>query len=251
MRLRVTEPEFSRVTANLGKDIAKQLVESSRRSRPRWRELFEDYRQAIDELSIAARSRKTLSHPLVQEFIIEWARNIHWRICDSRCIDAIGIEVPLDHVERLKASGGVEAFCLLLGDLGELCSASLGSNNHNREFGLIWNCPAWLKLASHDQFQSSFERQVTNVVQHEMAHFKYPTNNHRSETLAHCRGIASLLSLGEVPKSLKELHEIVGQKYPEISNNDEMKTLVLDGDQATWRLIRLWLHVFHEHFGSP
>src|SRR5260370_17878260 len=110
MKLRVREPEFSRVTANLGKDIAKQLIESSRRSRPRWRELFEHFRQAIDELSIAARSRKTLSHPLVREFIIEWARNVHWRICDSGCIDAIGIEVPSDHVERLKAPAGLEAF---------------------------------------------------------------------------------------------------------------------------------------------
>lgn len=243
MKINAKEPEFSLATIILGDDIAEQLIESSRRSRPKWMELFEKYRNAIPGVMLAAQARHTVHHPLVSEFMLEWAHNITWGLCPSGCPDAIGVNVPHIHLKRLAAGGGVEAFSLLLGDLGGFCSATLGNNNHNREFGLILNCPALLELASRDEFQSSFERQLTMIIQHEMAHFRHQTGGSRSETHAHCRGIAAVLSCDKPLRSLEEFHAIIYQEYPEIAHNDEMKSLVLD-DRAPWRLVRLWLHLF-------
>jgi hypothetical protein len=157
------------------------------------------------------------------------------------------VNVPPIHVERLAAFGGVEAFSLMLGDLAGFCRASLGNNDHNREFGLILNCPAWLELASHDELQSSFERQLKMTIQHEMAHFRHQNAGIRSETHAHCRGIASVLSRDRPPTSIEEFHAIVHQDYPEIARNDEMRSLVLDQGQTPWRLVRLWLRLFRKH----
>lgn len=244
MKINAKEPGFSRSTILLGDDITCQLIESSRRSRPKWRQLFEKRRSGIRDLMLAARSRHTVHHPLVRGFVVEWARNISWGICPSGCANAIAVSVPSIHLTRLATTGGIEAFYFFLGDLADFCSASLGNNNHNREFGLILNCPAWLELASREEFKASFERQIAHVVQHEMAHFRHQGRGARSETHAHCRGIASVLPRDIPPKSIEEFHAIVAQEYPEIAHNDEIKQLVLDRGQTTWRLVRLWLYLF-------
>jgi len=179
--------------------------------------------------------------------MLEWARNTTWGICDSGCRDAFGVKVPAIHLERLAEFGGVEAFCLMIGDHADFCSASLGNNDHNREFGLIINCPAWIELASHEEFQWSFDRQIHIVVQHEMAHFRHQNGGPRSETHAHCRGIASALHRDQNPSSREEFVAVVQRGYQEISSNDEMRRLVLDNGQASWRLVRLWLYLFRKH----
>jgi hypothetical protein len=131
----------------------------------------------------------------------------------------------------------------MLGDRADFCSASLGNNDHNREFGLIVNCPAWIELASHEEFQWSFDRQMHMVIQHEMAHFRYQNGGERSEIHAHCRGVASALWRDQAPTSQEEFVAIVQNDYQEISRNDEIRRLVLNG-QTSWRLVRRWLHLF-------
>ncbi len=182
MRLNPKEPNFTASTILLGEEIAQQLIESARRARPKWVELFQEHAGAIPQLKVAAQSRlPTFHHRLVSEFILEWARNTTWGVCDSGCSDAIGVNVPSIHLERLAEFGGVEAFSFMLGDRADFCSASLGNNDHNREFGLIVNCPTWIELASHEEFQWSFDRQMHMVIQHEMAHFRYQNGGERSE----------------------------------------------------------------------
>jgi hypothetical protein len=181
--------------------------------------------------------------PLVREFVVEWARNMEWGIRPSLCVDALEINVPSHHIMRLHSLGDVESFSILLGDLGEFCSASLGNNSHDRNFGLILNCPAWLRVASRPEFQGTFERQLVEVVQHEMAHFKYQIKNTRSEILAHCRGIAAMLSLS-VPSPSGNLRELIVSDYPELATNPEIQQFILEGCESNWRLIRIWLQIF-------
>jgi hypothetical protein len=248
MKLYPKEPEFSVSTILLGESIAEQLIESSRRCRPKWSELFQEHRSAIPELTLAVRSKShTIHHPLVSGFMLEWARNATWGTCPSEYRDAIGVNVPSIHLERLAAFGGIEAFSFMLGDLADFCSASLGHNDHNREFGLILNCPAWLELASHEEFQSSLSRQIQMVVQHEMAHFRHQNDGIRSETHAHCRGISSVLCREKPPTSIEQFIAIIHEQFPEITDNDEVRNLVLDKGQTPWRLVRLWLHLFRKH----
>jgi hypothetical protein len=245
MKIIAKEPEFAKSTILLGSEIAQQLIESSRRSRPKWTELFQKYQNTLPDLvRISKLGKHIVHHPLVREFILEWARNISWGICSSGCVDAIGVKVPSIHLTRLADTGGVEALEFLLGDLADFCSASLGNNKHNRQFGLIINCPAWLELASRSEYQSCFERQLEMVIHHEMAHFKYQGSGIRSETHAHCRGIAAILPRDKPPKSIEEFREMIGQEYPEIVHNEEMRSLVFDQGQTTWRLVRMWLHLF-------
>jgi hypothetical protein len=105
MRLNPKEPNFTASTILLGEEIAQQLIESARRSRPKWVELFQEHAGAIPQLKVAAQSRlPTFHHPLVSEFILEWARNTTWGVCDSGCSDAIGVNVPSIHIERLAES---------------------------------------------------------------------------------------------------------------------------------------------------
>jgi len=159
----------------------------------------------------------------------------------SRCVDALEINVPSHHTERLYSLGGVESFSLLLGDLGDFCSASLGNNTPDRKFGLILNCPAWLRVASRAEFQWTFDRQLVEVVQHEMAHFKYHEKGPRAEIHAHCRGIAAMLSVNP-PPVIENLREVI-RDYPELANNPEIEEIVLDGAAAKLRLVRMWMHV--------
>lgn len=242
MRIFPKEPEFSHWTLILGSEIAKHLIEASRRARPKWAELFREYGDTVPELMIAARARRTYHHPLVRGFMVEWARKIAWGICPSGCRDAIGVDVPTIHIGRLKSSGGIEDFSILLGDTGSFTCASLGNNDHNREFGLIINCPAWLELGGRDDLQSLFERQLTRVIHHEMAHFRYQSSDDRAETHAHCRALASVLPSRNPPQSLEQFHALIASEYPEVNHNDEMQHLVLGGGQVTWRLVRRWLY---------
>ncbi|HYR22532.1 MAG TPA: hypothetical protein VEP30_06385 [Chthoniobacterales bacterium] len=79
IKLRVKEPEFSRATASLGQAIAHQLIDAAGRSRMAWNVLFAGRKQEIEELAAeAAAPRKTISNPLVKNFILEWAGNIQW-----------------------------------------------------------------------------------------------------------------------------------------------------------------------------
>jgi hypothetical protein len=246
MKLHTKEPQFLASTIFLGDDIAKQLIEGSRRARPKWVELFQEHREAIPELMHSIRSKlHTIHHPLVGAFIIEWARNIPWGICPSECSNAISINIPSFHLERLARYGGVDSFIIMLGDLANFCCASLGNNDH--EFGLILNCPAWLQLASHQEFQSSFEQQIEMVVQHEMAHFRHQDGSENSEIIAHCRGIASFFSRQDLPTSGNEFILFVRLKFPEITQNHEINSLILEGGEIPWRLVRLWLHLFKRY----
>jgi hypothetical protein len=135
----------------------------------------------------------------------------------------------------------------MLGHMTGILCATLGNNDHNREFGLIVNCPAWLELGSLSKFSTSFEDQLRMIIQHEMAHFRNRGSGVRSETTAHCRGIASVLwRQRKAPTSIEELIRDV-QDFPEIAQNDEMKRFVLNGGEAPWRLVRLWLYFFNKH----
>jgi hypothetical protein len=245
MKLHVKEPDFSRTTAALGNAIAYQLIRSIRRSRRELDVLFKAREAEIDQIARLARSQKTISYPLVRSFILQWASNISWQINQSTLTDAIEIIVPFPFVERLRATGGVGSFMLYLGDLGEFCSASLGSNNHDRSFGLILNCPAWIKLVARSEHQQSFEKQIVEVVQHEMAHFKYPENGSRSETLAHSRGAAAMLSIDNVANT-DTLLEVLTDQYPELSSNPEINEILRPDNLPVHRLIRLWLNIFRQ-----
>jgi hypothetical protein len=246
MRLKRKEPDFSAATALLGQDIAEQLIRASRMARPQWEVLFQRFKTVLPEVVAAVRSRvQTSRHPLVGKFMVEWANNIPWGTCRSGCYDAIGIKVPVFHLERLAKFGAVEDFSFMLGDTGTFSSATLGNNDHNREFGLILNCPAWLNLASYPEHQNSFERQIRLVIHHEMAHFSYQVAGSRSELHAHCRGVASVLwSENKLPRSAEEFVALIGQGYPEIAQNNEIEQLILKEPKAPWRIIRLWLFLF-------
>jgi hypothetical protein len=245
MQLQVREPGFSRTTAALGYAIAYQLIRSIRRSRRELDLLFEDRAAEIDEIAQLARSQKTISYPLVRSFILQWASNISWPRSRSSLTDAIEITVPSVFTKRLRATAGIESFSLFLSDLGEFCSASLGSNSYDRSFGFILNCPAWIKLVARSEHQQSFEKQIVEVVQHEMAHFRYSEKGYRSEMLAHCRGVAAMLSFDNVV-DVDTLREVMTDHYPELSSNPEINELLRAGNSAVHRLVRLWLNIFRQ-----
>jgi hypothetical protein len=209
--------------------------------------LFEEHASAIPQLKVVARSRlPTFHHPLASEFMQKWARNATWGVCDYGRRDVIGVNVPPIHLERLAEFGGIESFSFMLGDRADFCCASLVNNDNNREFGLIVNCPMWIELASHEEFQWSFDRRMNMVIQHEMAHFRHQNGGERSEIHAHCRGVASVFRRDQTPDSQESFVAIIHKGYPDITNNDEIRRLVLNG-QASRRLVRLWLHLFKEY----
>jgi hypothetical protein len=103
MKLDTKEPDFTRATIHLGDDIARQLVESSRRSRPRWTELFEQYLGSIADLMVASRSRKTSDHPLVRGFMVEWARNTTWGLRRLIYSDALSAGKSGEYLKSIQA----------------------------------------------------------------------------------------------------------------------------------------------------
>jgi hypothetical protein len=194
MNLQAKEPDFTRATILLGDSIAEQLIESSRRSRPRWTELFKAYSDAeIRHLMFVSRTQPTASHPLVSGFIAAWAQNTTWGIQPPLYTDGVRLDVPQIYQDRLAETGGIESFSLLLAARPDFSSATLCSDEGHGHVMLIVNCPAWLHIASVAEYQAGFERHVTMVIQHEMAHFRWGKRDDRSETMAHCRGIASVL----------------------------------------------------------
>jgi len=251
MRLVPTMPEFMIATLRLGDDITDELIAASRVVRPLWNEAFAEHRDFIPHIKELVRSGKhCVHHPLVQSFMTAWALNIRWGNCDSGCWDAIGVNVPRVHLESLAKLGGVEGFEIMLGDRAAHCCASLSNNDHDRKFCLIVNCPAWIELASHPEFQATFEKQLRMVIQHEMAHFVHQGSNPRSETHAHCRGIAAAFARSPVPTSRSEFLSQIKEEHPEVENNPEMRELILERGEPTWRLVRRWINNFKRHATS-
>jgi hypothetical protein len=245
MKLKAKEPDFTRATILLGDAIAEQLIESSRRSRTRWIELFAPYSdKEIRELMFLSRTQKVASHPLVGGFLAAWAQNTTWGIQPPLCHDGVRLRVPEIHLNRLAETSSVESFSLFLGVRADFCSATFFSDDGHQDVMFIVNCPAFLHIASVADYQAGFERTVASIIQHEMAHFRHPKDGPRVETFAHCRGIASVLASDADLASAEQLKELIEAKYLEFAQNDEIKRLILQSDKLTWRLIRLWQSMF-------
>jgi hypothetical protein len=246
MKLEAKEPDFTRSTILLGDAIAEQLIQSSRRSRTRWIELFAPYSdKEIRELMFLSRTQKVASHPLVGGFLAAWAQNTTWGIQPPLHYDGVRLKVPNVHLKRLAQTSSVTSFSLFLGVRADFCSATLFSSDDHEDVMLIVNCPAFLHIASDAGYQAGFERTVGGIIQHEMAHFRYRKANPRAETLAHCRGIASVLPPGAELTSHQQLVELIEAEYHEFAQNEEIKNVVLNSDEPTWRLIRRWQSVFN------
>lgn len=245
MTLNAKEPDFTRATIRLGDEIAEQLVASSRRARPRWAELFEPYSdKEIRELMDASRTYNVASHPLVSGFVVEWAQNTTWGIQPPLFHDGVPLRVPKIHLNRLAETSNVASFAVVLGVRADFCSATLFSSDDHPDVMLVVNCPAFLQIASVADYQAGFERTVRSIIQHEMAHIRHRKGSPRVETFAHCRGIASVLASDAELASAEQLKELIEAEYLEFAQNDEIKSLVLDGGKPTWRLIRRWQSMF-------
>jgi hypothetical protein len=245
MALNAKEPDFTWTTIRLGDEIVEQLIASSRRSRPRWAELFESYSdEEIRKLMFVSRTHNVTSVPLVSGFLAAWAQNTTWGIQPPLYRDGVRLKVPDIHLERLAQTSSVTSFSLFLGVRADFCSATLCSSDNHPEVRLIVNCPAFLHIASDADYQAGFERMVAGIIQHEMAHFRHRKRASRVETFAHCRGIASVLAPEATLASPEQLIELIEAEYLEFAQNDEVKRLVLNGDKATWRLIRRWHSMF-------
>jgi hypothetical protein len=244
MRITATEPSFSLATAKLGDEIRRQLVLASRRSRPRWKEIFEGHRPLISMLrGMIEQGHHTVQFPLVAGFMNEWAQNFDWPVCPSGCSDAIGIDAPERVLSEVMRFGNVESFEVMLGDLHSPCCAFLGNNDHDLRFGIIVNCPVWIELASHEEHTASFEKQLGMVIHHEMAHFLHQKDGAVSEMHGHARGVAWVLaSSKEPPQSADEAMTILANEHFDVWHNPEVRALFVDRGQAGWRLVRLWMN---------
>jgi hypothetical protein len=207
-------------------------------------ELYEQHSAEIPHLIVAVQTHKTVSHPLVAGFMTEWAQNTNWGIRPPLHFDALRLDVPQQLIESLAATGGVEAFSLLIGDLGGFYSARMQSGDSHAEYRLIVNAPAWLQVALAKRHQDCFERQLKNVIQHEMSHFRHVKSGDRVETHAHCRGIAAVLPRGFAWETAETLRALLQTDYPEFVHNQEVQSLVLNGSAVPLRLIRRWQWLF-------
>lgn len=252
MKLNPVMPQFMAATIRLGDEIAGELIGAARSVRPRWTKLFDEHHDFVPKIrQFVMQGRHCVRHPLVHAFMATWAEGVRWGVCDSGCWDAIGINVPQSHLDDLARFGGVEGFEIMLGDGASHCCAILGNNDHDRRFGLIMNCPAWIELASYPEYQDTFEKQLRMVIQHEMAHFLHQGGNQRTETHAHCRGIATAFRDMPMPSDREDFLALIQSDHPEISNNQEMRDLVLQGGEASWRLVRRWINNFKRHDTQP
>jgi hypothetical protein len=248
MKVKAIEPMFTKATISLAHEIHRQLVSSSRKSRRRWADIFGEHPEAIQEVGEKVRSSQPTIHlPVVKEFVVEWARNMDWNLSPTKYLDGIEFQVPLALLAELKETGSVEEFTFILGDRASVCCATLGNNDHNLQFGLIINCPIWVELASHDEYAETFEKQLGVVVHHEMAHFQHQKTGARAELHAHIRGLAWVLSAGQLPTTRDSAIQHLEQEHSDIWQNPEAKLLFLEGGEPAWRLLRLWIHYYHKH----
>jgi hypothetical protein len=246
MPLKAREPDFTRATILLGDSIAQQLIHSSRQSRERWSELFAPYcDEDIRGLMAFSETQNVAGHPLVDGFLASWAQNTVWGIQPPLYTDGVRLRVPTVHLDRLAASSNVESFSVILAVRAEFCSATMCTDESHGHVMLIVNCPAFLHIASRVDYQAGFERTLAGIIQHEMAHIRWRNAAARSETHAHCRGIASVLEPDTQLSSAKQLRELIEAEYLELAQNDEIRDLLLNGQQATWRLSRRWHCLFN------
>lgn len=245
MKLNAKEPDFTRATILLGDSIAQELIESSRRSRPEWAKLFEPYSDKdIRDLMFVSQTHQVAGHPLVSGFLAAWAQNTTWGIQPPLYTDGVRLNVPQIHIDRLTQTSAVESFSLFLASRTEFCSATLFSDDSHGHVELRVNCPAFLHIASVDSYHVGFERTLAGIIQHEMAHFRYQKDGPRVETFAHCRGIGSVLATDKRLTSAQQLNELIETEHKELAQNDEIKSLILNGGKATWRLVRRWQSLF-------
>lgn len=102
MKLAAKDPDFTRATILLGDSIAEQLIESSRRSRVRWAELFAPYSDdEIRELMFLSRTQNVAGHPLVSGFLAVWAQNTAWGIQPPLFTDGVRLKVPKSLLDQL------------------------------------------------------------------------------------------------------------------------------------------------------
>jgi hypothetical protein len=245
MKVKPIEPHFSVATIHLGKEIHTQLIRASRRSRQRWSEIFAQHRNMIDLVQEGSRSgQHTVNIPFVSAFMTEWARNLDWKLRPQECWDAIQVEVPEHIWSGLREFGGVESFELMIGDTASFTCATLGNNDHNLAFGLILNSPAWIQLASFEEYADSFEKQLGLVLHHEMAHFRHQQTGSRSELHAHIRALGWLLSTTELPAGKEATIALIERDHGEIWQNQELRNLFLQAGEAGWRLLKLWIRLY-------
>ena len=193
-----------------------------------------------------SQTRQVAGHPLVSGFLAAWVQNTTWGIRPPLHTDGVRLNVPQVHIDRLTQTSAVESFSLYLASRAEFCSATLWSDDSHGHVRLVVNCPAFLHIAANANYQAGFERTVVGIIQHEMAHFRYSKDGPRVETLAHCRGIASVLATDSRLASAQQLYELIETEYLEFAQNDEIESLILNGGKATWRLIRRWQSLFNE-----
>jgi hypothetical protein len=245
VKLKAREPDFTTATILLGDSIAEQLIESSRRSRPRWADLFAPYSdEEIRQLMFLSRTHNVAGHPLVGSFLAAWAQNTTWGIKPPLYTDGVRLNVPKNHLDRLAQTSAVGSFSLLLGVRADFCSATFYSSDDHQDVMLIVNCPAFLQIASVADYHTGFERTVMRIIQHEMAHFRHQKGGDRAEIFAHCRGIAAVLEPDSQLISPQQLNELIESEHLEVAQNEEIKNLVLNHSKGTWRLIRRWHGLF-------
>jgi len=131
---------------------------------------------------------------------------MNWPVVDGSR-NELEIQVPTTLLTPLLKSGLVESFQFYLTDRAELCCATLASNDHNQQFALFINCSAWLTIATLPEHFDCFARQLRLVTHHEMAHLRYKHGDLRIEQIAHCRGIASLISIETFPDTAGKCSE--------------------------------------------
>jgi len=158
--------------------------------------------------------------------------------------DGVPLKVPDIHLKHLAETSNIGSFSFVLGVRANFCCATLFSSDEHSDVMLIVNCPAFLHIAANADYQAGFERTVAGIIQHEMAHFRHRKAGLRGETFAHCRGIASVLAPEAEVSSAEQLKELIEAEYLEFAKNDEIQSLILNGDKPTWRLIRRWHAMF-------
>jgi hypothetical protein len=224
----------------LATGVADELIASAQKAQPHWKALFEGQSAEIQRLIKVSRQGVTIwDSPLFLEFLLTWTGGFNWPIVESFS-HGVNLRVPDVLVKPLVESGMIESFDLYMMDRATFCSATLGSNDHNQEFALMINAPAWLQLASMPEHFECFCRQLRMVIHHEMAHFRYKKANLRTEQIAHCRGIASLIPIAQFPKNADDLLTTLTHLFPEVLANDECKQLLSERPDAAARLIRIW-----------
>jgi hypothetical protein len=240
MRYESQRQNFNLHLIRLANSIADELIASAQKAQPHWKALFEGQSAEIQRLIEVSRQGVTIwDSPLFREFLLTWIGCSNWPIIESFS-DGVNLRLPDVLVKPLVESGMIESFEFYMMDRATFCSATLGSNDHNQQFALMINGPAWMQLASMPEHFESFYRQLRMVIHHEMAHIRYKKANLRTEQIAHCRGIASLIPIAQFPKNADDLLTALKHLFPEVLANDECRQLLSERPDAAARLIRIW-----------